>query len=471
MSLLPVTESDVSKVNGPSHVPSLAVIMFIAICARALLPFAAYSSAHDANVFKTPDTASYIACAESLARAGSFSDGGLPEIVRTPGYPLLLAPGVLLGHVTSITLLLQLLLGCATMWLVYRTTFMITGNGTAAAIAGLLCAVEPLSVLYCSLLLAETLFATALMLFLYLLIRHLKNGKMGCLVAAACALVAAAYVRPIAYWLPVVMVVVLFAARRRHWKLGRNLLMAFVFLCICAAAIGLWQIRNFRETGYRGFSAITDINMYFYNGAEVISATTGEPYYLAQKKMGYGDEVKYLQRHPDQKGLPRAQRYALMGKEARGIILAHPLIFARGYLSGLVQTVFDPGATDYLKLFRRYREGSGLWGEIIDRGYFSTLCMLASRKPVVFWSNFVLGIALLVYYALAVPSIWARGSAPQMRAAVAATLVYLLVMSGGHNRFRHPVMPLVCVLAGCGYGVILRKRAAGAVRAPEADAV
>jgi len=433
------------KADSPRHIPSAAAILCAALCARALLPLIAYSWTRDARIFKPPDAASYHACAESLARTGSFSISGVPEIVRTPGYPLLLVPGVVLGHVTAVTVLLQIVLGCLTVWLVYRTTFILTENRLAAATSGLLCAFEPLSVLYCSLLLAETLFATTLMLFIFLILVYLKRGKMRHLVAAACALAASVYVRPIAYWLPFVMAIFLAAAvcRRREGH-GKDALGAVAFLCICAALIGAWQIRNYCEAGYRGFSGIGDQALYFYDAAAVEAAVRGESYYTVQRRMGYHDSTG---------DASEARRLERMASEARRIILAHPVTFAAQYARGIARTMLDPAAIDYLKFFGRYREGGGLLGKIIDRGLARTVYELARARPTLFWSNLILGLVLLAYLVSALAAFTGGPAGGIPLAAVAITAIYLIILSGGPNalgRFRHPVMPLVCVLAACG---------------------
>ena len=458
-SLLTMTENDMWNADSPPRTSSLTMIMCIALFSRALLPFIAYSWTHDARIFKLPDTASYLACAESLVRTGSFSIGGIPEIVRTPGYPLLLVPGVLLRHVTSVTVLLQMFLGCVTVWLVYGATLALTGNRTAATTAGLLGAVEPLSVLYCSLLLAETLFATAIMLFLFLFVCHLKTGKISYLVTAACALVATIYVRPIAYWLPFAMAVVLAAAHRRQGKRGRSVLLAFVFLCICAVSIGLWQVRNYRATGYRGFSGIGEQTLCFYDAAAVEAAVRGEPYYAVQQRMRY---------HNGMVDVSGAEGLEHIAVKARRIIFAHPGVFAILYAKGIVRTLFDPAAVDYLKFLGCYQEGSGLLGKIVDRGLADAMCELARTRPALFWGNLGLGLVLSVYLVGALlPFVRSRERGVPL-GAVAIVALYLIILSGGPNalgRFRHPVMPLVCVLAGCGFARIWRKRTTGAAHA------
>jgi len=464
--LLPtVTGSHMRQADSARHIPSAAAILCAALCARALLPLIAYIWTRDARIFEAPDTASYRACAEALATSGSFSIGGIPEIVRTPGYPVLLVPGVALGRVTAVTVWLQIVLGCVTVWLACRVAFILTGSRQAAAASGLLCAFEPLSVLYCSLLLAETLFAATLMLFLFLFLIYLKRGRIRHLVAAACALAGSVYVRPIAYWMPLVMTLLLAAAAcGRRGRRGKDILSAFEFLCICAALIGAWQVRNYLDTGYGGFSAVGDINLYFYHAASVSAAEKGESYYAAQRRMGRHEAARL--REAGRQGVqePQAARFSRMAREAREILLAHPATCAAHYARGVARTMLDPGAVDYLKFFGRYREGSGLLGEIIDRGLVSTVYGLARVRPALFLSNLILGLVLILYLGSAL-AVFAGGPARGIPlAAVAITALYLIILSGGANalgRFRHPVMPLVCVLGGCGLERIWRGGTAG----------
>ncbi len=64
----------------------LLLIVMVAFAARALLVFAAWRSPHAL----VGDSLSYLAPAASLASDMTFRSLGLPEIFRTPGYPLFL---------------------------------------------------------------------------------------------------------------------------------------------------------------------------------------------------------------------------------------------------------------------------------------------------------------------------------------------------------------------------------------------
>lgn len=440
------------------------VVLCAAVALRAAVPAVALIRARDAGVFHAPDTGSYVACAESLARGEGFIAGGEPEIRRTPGYPLLLVPGVLAGHVSAVTIPLQVALGTLTVWLVYRLTGVLTGSPRAAFIAGLLCAVEPLSAVYCSILLSETLFAAVLLAGVFLLAVYLSGGEMRFLLLAAIALAASAYVRPIAYLLPGLLAGCLLLGT---WRDGgkRAALRACAFLALCAALTGAWRVRNFVQTGYTGFSTISDLALYFYQGAAVRAAVTGTPYYEVQRRMGCSDPASPMARHPEQENLIPAQRSMRRGREGARIVMDHPRVFAAIYAKGIVRTLCDPGAIDCLKLFGAYREGSGLLGEAVDRGLAKTVADLARRRPFLFRLHCLLGAVLALYLAAAVAGlIVCRGRGA---AVVALTACYLVLLSGGANalgRFRHPVMPLVCVFAGCGLDAALRPAARGRAR-------
>lgn len=455
--------------SGGTGYAGMAAILCAAFAVRALLPILAYAVARDDRIFAAPDTASYLACAESIVRSGRFAGvGGAPEIVRTPGYPLLLVPGVALGRVAPVTVALQVILGCITVWLVHRMTILCTGDRRAATAAGFLCAFEPLSVLYCGILLAESLFAALLMLFLYFFIRSTATGSRAHLAAAACAISAAVYVRPIAYWLPALMAVILAVKAAR----GRTMTAVFRpvgFLSLCAALIGTWQVRNGIRTGYWGFSAIGDVYLYFYQGAAVLAAERGESYYAVQERMGYRDRAAYFAQHPGQTAMTEAEHYEWMGRQGRGIMLARPMTFAVVYAKGIGRTLFDPGSIDYMKFFGLYMEGSGLLGAAVDRGIAAAIREIAARQPALLWCSLILEIFLLLYFVLAALGLFHRSVTASGWAAAACIGLYLVLLSGGANalgRFRHPVMPLVCALGGAGLSSLMgqRPRSGGSAR-------
>jgi hypothetical protein len=86
-------------------------VLALGLFLRVLLPASAYVYTRDAEIFYGGDSVQYIVSARQLVTHHRFySDGSeqarvwnwpvapAPEILRTPGYPLLLAASLLTGH-------------------------------------------------------------------------------------------------------------------------------------------------------------------------------------------------------------------------------------------------------------------------------------------------------------------------------------------------------------------------------------
>lgn len=433
-------------------------IFAAALFLRLLLPALVYAWTGDASAFLAPDSRSYLDAANALVRSGSFlSSSGAPEIVRTPGYPLFLTLGVLSGCPVAVTLVLQALLGAATVCLVYMIAAQLKGDaktpGPETAGAGLY-ALEPLSLVYTSFATTETLFTFILVLSTWPMLNFIRTGNVTALVWAALGFGLLAYVRPAAYYLPFAaggFLLALPAAGRRTRT--RSAASAIVFLILIAAVIAPWHWRNIRSADYRGFSAITDVNLFFYQGAAVEAAVAKESYYAVQDRLGYRDPERYYQDHPEQRTWTEARIYEFMRAEGLAMIRSHPWTYAVIHLKGILRTLLDPGASEWLKLFRQYpQRGGGLLGTVIDRGILNGVHDLWEKNPMYVIAYTAGGLLLLAYYSLFVLSFRRAGrETPAGVCFILLVMLYFLIISGGPNavgRFRHPVMPFICVLAG-----------------------
>ena len=471
----------------------VASVLALALVLRVLLPVLAWVYTGDPKTFLTNDTPTYLKPAESLLRTGRFQYGFVgrhtrpdePEIVRTPGYPVFLLPGLAAGHVLPVTITLQVLASCLTVYLVYRITLLLFERRRLAVCCALLYAFEPLSILYAGLLVSETLFTTMTMLFLYFLVKYLRTGSTWALLGAAIALAASIYVRPIGYFLPPILAcgLVVWGLATRRFRPGRLLAHVALFLIVSMGLTGLWQLRNWREAGYPGFSAISDINMYYYLGASVLAAREGVPFNDMQTRMGFFKEERrhggkvgagvdddlYIQLHPEQRDWTRAEKYRYIGREGRRIVLEHPVLYARIHLDGIVRMLIDPTATEYLQYFHLYPRNGGLLGELVTKGLVRTVLSLARERPLVFWSNLVLAPLLGFYLLFSVVALFSRRfiTDPAVLAALGVAAYFLLIAGGpgAVARYRHPAMPILCIFAGYGLFFAIGKwRARGSRR-------
>ncbi len=146
---------------------SLVAILMLALAVRVLVFTAAWlRRASSPEVFCLEDTSQYVQSATSLLEHGEFPARWFArDVLCTPGYPLLLLPGLALGHLTGVTIALQIALSCATVYLIYRLARLLSFPEAWAKLAALLYALEPLSILFCSKIMTETLFAFVIVLF------------------------------------------------------------------------------------------------------------------------------------------------------------------------------------------------------------------------------------------------------------------------------------------------------------------
>lgn len=438
-------------------ITSLWCILSVALLIRSFIPISAYLYTRDVTIFDVPDTASYVEPARQLITQCRFSaDDGTPEIIRTPGYPMLLVLGLLLGRLDLVTITLQILISCFTVYLVYRTADLVFESEGTALLAAALYAVDPLSILLTSILATETLFAAVVMISLYYLMRYLRRQSLWDLVASGVAFALSVYVRPVGYFLPVILAVGLAAwalITGQHHK-RRFMIHISAFFIVSLGLTSLWQMRNKVETGYSGFSGISSINLYFDAAASVLAAKQHVPWRKMQNRLGYQDKRIYFQLHPEQEAWPLAQRLNFMSHEAECILLSNPFTYVRIHFEGLLRSIFDPGSTDFLRLFDLYPKQGGLLGVLVDRGALKTMEALLLTRPLVFWSNVVL-LPLLAINLLCACAVFFSKRLMRDPCILSALLIvtYYLLISGGpgsSGRFRHPAMPIISILAAYG---------------------
>ena len=127
--------------------PSLKLVLWLAFLLRCVVALMALLSLQDVTVFYAKDTGSYLQPALELVANGAFTTYGMPELFRTPGYPLLLSLGVWLGHVELITIAVQILLGCLTTYLVFLLAHELFSDARIAIWSALAFSLEPISII------------------------------------------------------------------------------------------------------------------------------------------------------------------------------------------------------------------------------------------------------------------------------------------------------------------------------------
>ena len=260
----------------------VVVVVAAALVIRSLVAMSAFAVNGAEHFVDNSDSVQYLALATSLASGDglifgenvapdivgwySAPEAGVPDVVRTPGYPLFIALGTLAGYPVAITIALQLLLGAVSAGLVYQIARRVTSSGTVALWAGLLYAADPLSVLHTTYVMSETLFTTVFLTHLLFLYRYADTGSPRSAALAGTAAALAVLIRPIAFhWPLIATLILLLIPAARH---SRRLLAVAVsvFALTAAGPLVAWTARN-ATNGYWGFSAMQDVNLYRFIGA------------------------------------------------------------------------------------------------------------------------------------------------------------------------------------------------------------
>ena len=399
------------------------------------------------SVIASGDTASYLAPGRNLLIHGRFATGALPEINRTPGYPLFLALASLPG--TAFAALVQVVISALTVVLVARLARAVFDDERIALIAAWIFALEPVSTIYSVRLLPETLFLALLLLSLERLAVFLRDGLLRVLAVSGAWLGVATLVRPVSYYLGFALALGLFAACIRipglRWKAPA------VLLAGALPWLAAWQVRNRLETGFGGFSTIVSRNLYFYEAAGVYARATRRPFVQVQSSFGYPDEASYLAHHPRQAGWSQSRRAAFMTAQAVSILRAYPGVALGMQVEGAAVAALTPCAADLLRML-------GVWprdwpSRVIARGPLRSALYLAHTHPAIAALMAMLEATVLLFYLLAVRGAVRTGFRGAQLWLLCGVALYFLAVSGGAQavgRYRLPIMPIICLLAAAG---------------------
>jgi 4-amino-4-deoxy-L-arabinose transferase-like glycosyltransferase len=427
-------------------------VIAAALIIRASIPLYASFFSDDRSFYDEIYSQQYLEPARNLIKSGEFNSNGAPDIYRPPGYSLLLVPGILLGHVPLVTISIQILLSCLTVYLVFRMSIALFGRPEIAILGAAIYAIDPLSVIFTSLIMPDTLFTFALSLFLLFLLRYLKEDSVLQLLLAAAALVSAVYVQAIAYFLPAWMTLVLIF-RALKLRAGIRVVHALIFLVISMSLIAAWQIRNRAETGYSGFSTTFDQSLYYAQAASVLAKLE----HKSDFRQLWGLMEKKVAEHSSQ----FSERFRYMRQEGIRLILANPCAYAQIHLRGVVRTLLGGEAHTYIRVLElgsaEYRKelesGQELW-KMSERDYRKL-----SLPLIIMIVD--LGLIVLAVYLFATAALFSRNFLTTMPViCLLSVIVYWLGITGGphgYGRYRHAIMPIICVLAGYGLQLILSR--------------
>jgi len=412
------------------------------------------------SAVKDLDTYSFLEPGRNLLLHGRFVADGVPDLFRTPGYPIFLAITCLAGLPAAAVA--NVILSVFSVILIWKLGRAVFDDNRIALGAAWIFAFEPIGVIYSILLMSEALFLTLFLISMERLAMFLRGHKLPVLAVAGLWLAAATFVRPVTYYLPVALALGLFLVMVRvpglRWKAPALLLVSVL------PWFAAWQIRNWIETGYSGFSSVTEVNLYFFVAADVKARMEHRPLRDVRIELGfpggldYGEQAylyePYLALHPEQTRWNQAQRLAFMRSDALHSIGSHYGIYLRSCIESLSRVVFELGVGElhHRLIPESIRENLSLSSVSAHGGILRSI-----SDPWVLAERAVFSVTLLGLYLFA-----ARGAIHgDMHNTCLWMLfgisLYFLVITGltggggGYPRYRLPIMPIVCIFASAGF--------------------
>jgi len=445
---------------------SLLGLATLALLLRLLAPVLAFSALEEkAQVFRTAGTAQELQLAKGWVRSGRFSWEGVPEIVRTPGFSAFLLPGAALRNPETISVVLQALLGTATVLLLYRLAWLITGKHAPALLAALLLAVEPLSILLAAQVRPQPLFTFLLVLHLTLLSTYLRGGGLRPLLWAAGAAAACAFVDPAALCLPWLAFLLLLGRLLLRKPRGRGLVPAVAFLLLAVGLTGIWRTRNQVVVDYPGFSARTAQRLYLDLGAKVLARQKGTDPAGERAALEKALDEKFPADTPENRARTQGRRFRFERAEGLRLLGENPALLA----PVLVQEVLAALTAPVSPLFWEISPDLGgpaatalSAASPFEDGFREALEKVRAADPIAFpVSVFLEGLAGFLLLAAFVGLLRGRALPASARLVLPVFVVVFLAFSGGAGApalARQAAMPVICLLAAAGLCSLRRGR-------------
>lgn len=385
------------------------------------------------------DSWEYIAAGDSLSKGNGFED----ELGRAlcwwpPGYASFLAvvfatglasPTSLTGAVVAQIVISSLVVGVASLvagWL---------GGARAAIAAGVLMAIEPSSVAYSNLIMSETFFTAALLGMILLWSLWWKRAHTISLLLLAAYVGLLPLIRPVAIYLPffLALVIALSSAGGRP-----RFRAALIFLAVALVAPVAWTARNYAVLGVPGLARVGEYELARFA-------------HHVEKEVGWKPQVS-SEKEPWEEGFQIEHGYSF-AEVARArsryflkTVTSHPVVTFRMLATSTALLLGVPDSRLPLILMSPAPayEGGSIRGRLVWLRQLGTLGLLL-----------VLGMVVSLGGVLAVPVLamrartWHADRRWLLVLLVAATFFHMIMSSTviwTAERYRVPVMPLLCVM-------------------------
>jgi hypothetical protein len=399
----------------------------------------------------------YLKLAQSLISHRSYAiqypNGEIKDFFRPPAYPLFIAFTLLTDNTLQLLIYLQILLSASTVIVIIYTAKTIL-KAKNYLLPGILYAIEPNNIAYCTYISSETLFVFVWILAIFLFLKAWQDKKTSFLYLSAIFFVLSLYVRPVAqYALYISLFFVGYALYRRIFTYKNGL----VYILIIFALPMLWNLRNYTHTGHFVFTAQKGWQTLFFYCASVEQHITGQGFEETQIQFFNRYPTEYIKKHhiivTDTTNLLTLtnaltfedDRY--FQQEAKKYFLAHKADFMRSFLKGGIYMFFGVGNWTWETYLGRL-EKRGLKQVFDEKGFWKKIKHQFIRESITHTAFRMLHfILLIVIYTLFLRNVYLFRKNFALYF-VLSLMVYMMVLVAivMENRYRIPIIAMMSVL-------------------------
>ena len=431
--------SRLSWCNSPYLIWGILALAFFLRAALLLVGIG-----HISRAFQ-PDSQSYIDPAIKLISTGFYP---IDSAMRTPTYPLFIAIIYrITGQYPLMIIGAQVVLGTLTVYLSYHLGMKILSK-PAALLGALLLAISVESITSVFYILTENLFTFLFLAGMVAWVTGYREKSKLWLACAAILMGMSALCRPLAVYFPLFLALGLVINKGLNWK--RRIIRAAGFLFLFLLSFVPWIVRNIYVVGSPTISTISNYNMLYYEAASLeanlrhVSETQ-----VREEYAGLVDQALVERGWINNEG-NRSRVESLLADQ---IILAHPFRFLYVHLKSDLNG-FLPDATSVTEILGATVGGKGTLSILNQYG------ILAAIRNYFGGQTWLLGLLLPLIILLALVYIFALGCTIEIAhhrnwlsiLLLVIPVLYFLILPGPASlpRFRVPVMPYICLLAGFG---------------------
>jgi len=398
---------------------------------------------HCDSIFVT-DTYSYIAPLKDMTEKFTFSVNSTPEVLRTPGYPIFLAPFYFFGGNDKLpfSIYFQIIFSFISAYLIYNIVMLsdkdIKNKDKVAKIAFVVMLIDPAFFSSELLLMTESLFTVVLILGIFFLVKFFDSNKTLYFFFAVITIAISSYIRPIAALLNYFLLTILFIYFL-YKKDTKKLPLIAIGIVINFSIIFVWEKRNEQFVGERTFSVISSENL----NLRII------PSILAKAGNDNWEEVDNRIAENDSASLQNPAQIKIFN-----IILSYPIETAYVILKGIFVNMFDPGTGNFINLLELREKKSGIIYKFFDMPLNKFIIYLVTKEHYLFIA-IIVGLFWMIFF-------WGcffRGIITNYRnftiihVILLSIIMYFLVLSAGPyavSRLRIPIIPLLSIFVALG---------------------